>query len=82
MCVCKAHILALDSPFYYATFSQLHYVCDPLAAGCRLFAAAAFATLQIYYKFLHTIYCLSVPSPHSLFPLLPLREWWAVFYYA
>lgn len=52
---------ALDgySPFYYA-IPQLHYVCATLAVP-HFAAAAAFATLRIYYKFLHTIYCLSVP---------------------
>lgn len=53
------------SPFYYAaTLSQLHYVCATLAAP-HFAAAAAFATLRIYYKFLHTIYCLSVPPSHG-----------------
>lgn len=54
---------ALDgySPFYYA-IPQLHYVCATLAVPhFAAAAAAAFATLRIYYKFLHTIYCLSVP---------------------
>lgn len=53
------------SPFYYAaTLSRLHYVCATLAAP-HFAAAAAFATLRIYYKFLHTIYCLSVPPSHG-----------------
>lgn len=55
------------SPFYYAaTLSRLHYVCATLAAPhFAAAAAAAFATLRIYYKFLHTIYCLSVPPSHG-----------------
>jgi len=72
--IAYTHILVLDSHFimhllrrlglprfFFFGFSfgeNLHYVCALLAALLAS-AAAAFATLRIYYKFLHTIYCLS-----------------------